>query len=167
MKERIKEMTGALEQLGRNGLILPMLMLSYSYMDIFASLVRLDVDADVKQKDFIAWVDRYMLPIGGCDLTALDLYAARCGILHTLSPTSRLSRKGEAREIMYVKDSTIAAQERQRFASQNRTHLVIVEIPVFLDAFVRAAECFFREIEADVALQERVRANARYIFKSE
>lgn len=52
--------------------------------------------------DFIAWAEKYLLPESGLDCTALELYAARCGALHTMSPESQLAREGKARRVLYA-----------------------------------------------------------------
>jgi hypothetical protein len=53
---------------------------------------------DVTSKDFVAWVDKYFrFPSLPCEdqLTGLDLYGARFGVLHTYSIISNLSRNGK------------------------------------------------------------------------
>src|SRR5262249_37500203 len=54
------------------------------------------------QKGFENWVNRYLLPAKPLACTATDLYAARCGLLHTMTPDSSLSFQGKARRICWA-----------------------------------------------------------------
>lgn len=89
------------------GRYLPALVLVYAAIDALAWLDRRDHAADVERDDFQSWVNAYLLTNANAWLrpvTATDLYAARCAILHSQVAASRLSRKGEAREIWYDLD---------------------------------------------------------------
>src|SRR6266702_6028978 len=77
--------------------LLPCLTLLYSGIDVMASLDALPNEAN--QASFVRWVDRY-LSINDC--TPLDIYAARCGIVHTFAADSRLARDGKAKKIAYA-----------------------------------------------------------------
>jgi hypothetical protein len=59
-------------------------------------------DAFATKTSFVQWVERYLLPCSSLRCTALDLYAARCGLLHTFSPESALASRGEARRICWA-----------------------------------------------------------------
>lgn len=78
--------------------ILPALMLIYSGMDILASLDQ----GKSTRSSFMKWVDEYLLKAHSFPCTSLELYAARCGILHTLTAESDLSREGRVRQIVYA-----------------------------------------------------------------
>jgi hypothetical protein len=78
--------------------LLPCLILLYSAIDIVSSLE----SRRASKAAFIAWSDKYLLQGSLLLCTASDLYGARCGILHTLSPESDMSRKGTARHIFYA-----------------------------------------------------------------
>lgn len=75
--------------------------LMFAAVDALAALRRPIGQQDTTRMDFIAWVDRYLNPQRTLDCTAVDLYAARCGVLHTYSAESRLERQGEARRVIY------------------------------------------------------------------
>jgi hypothetical protein len=79
--------------------VLSSLCLLYSLIDVTASLER---GPNEGKSAFVRWVDRYMLRKRPLPCTALELYAARCGILHSFTPDSNLSRKGKARNIVYA-----------------------------------------------------------------
>ena len=78
---------------------LPALMLCYSTMDIAASLQRRADEGT--RKSFERWIDTYVLPRDDIRCTSTDLYAARCGILHTLTAEADLIKQGFARRVVY------------------------------------------------------------------
>ncbi len=57
---------------------------------------------DVQRSDFIRWVETYLLSEADAPCTAIDIYAARCSMLHSNSAESALSRKGAATHIFYA-----------------------------------------------------------------
>jgi hypothetical protein len=83
---------------------LPSLVLMYSHIDTLAWAASKKSGTDVRL-NFESWANRWLLPhltVHAPDVTATDLYAARCGVLHTLTGKSGLSGKGHAREIAYA-----------------------------------------------------------------
>src|SRR5688500_7661235 len=70
------------------------LILIYSGMDTMAFLGMPDNQQEVKAPDFIAWATRYIKFSGKEQVTGLELYSARCGMLHTYSPYSKITRNG-------------------------------------------------------------------------
>jgi hypothetical protein len=78
--------------------ILPCLALFYSGIDVVASLE----DSGASRLTFTNWVDKYLLKSASLSCTAFDLYGARCGILHSFSAESDLSKQGKARQVIYA-----------------------------------------------------------------
>src|SRR5260370_42157695 len=64
-------------------LVLPAMMLFYSAVDSVAALEAPSERSS--QQGFRGWVDQYLLKSKPLSCNSLDLWAARCGILHTLS----------------------------------------------------------------------------------
>jgi hypothetical protein len=60
---------------------------------------------DVTRSDFVKWVERYMKFPCKEQLTGLDLYGARCAMLHNYGVASDLSRKGKCRQVGYMDKS--------------------------------------------------------------
>jgi hypothetical protein len=82
-------------------LVTPALILLYSAIDIASWLASDNPNASVRDY-FTGWVQDYVLsgkPLG-CD--ALELYSARCGLVHTLTPDSRLVEQAGVRRIAYA-----------------------------------------------------------------
>lgn len=82
-----------------NKLVLPALCLIYSGIDTFAWVAYGDVGV---KKRFATWVESHMYIEKKLNPRPIDLYAARCAILHTLTPESDLSRSKKALPISYA-----------------------------------------------------------------
>jgi hypothetical protein len=82
-------------------LITPALVLIYSTIDSVSWIASDDEDQSVGER-FQSWVNVWMLQKYPLPCTALELYAARCGILHTLTPDSDLTSKKGVRRISYA-----------------------------------------------------------------
>ena len=132
------------------------LTLIYSAIDALAALTREAKDARATRKEFVAWVSAYLLPELTVKLTP-DIYGARCGVVHTYTATSDLSRGGEAKLIVYKwrkghrPDDPILAK-RARSAT-------VIEIEDLVECLDRAVRRFERHTDADAALRSRVERN--------
>lgn len=79
----------------------PALILLYSGIDICGWMAAADPRATV-QDSFTTWVDEYMNPESTLGCSALELYGARCGLVHTFTPESTLYDKGKVRKVIYA-----------------------------------------------------------------
>lgn len=81
------------------------LTLIYSGIDTFGLLDAANSVLDANRTTYNQWCEKYILPrlqgVDGTPITSVDLYAARCGVLHTSTPRSSLERAGDARQIWY------------------------------------------------------------------
>ena len=83
---------------------------SHALVQIYAAIDTAGLLADdskdrASSKTFCAWVDQYLIKQDGINFTSIDLWSARCAVLHTFTTSSDLSRAGEARELVYYQDS--------------------------------------------------------------
>jgi hypothetical protein len=123
------------------------LALLYSGIDTLAFL-RAPVDAkDVKPHDFIEWCNRYMVPSLSSAVTGIDLYGARCGILHTSSAASKLGREGQAREIWYH----FKGRAGVNLMTNTPQPSLMLEIEALADAFGKGSQQFVTDLERDPA----------------
>ena len=83
-----------------NHMIIPSLVLIYSAIDS-ASWLASETPKEEVGSRFKKWVNTWMLHSGKLKCSAEELYAARCGVLHTLTPNSTLSEKKGVRIIAY------------------------------------------------------------------
>jgi hypothetical protein len=133
------------------------LTLIYSAIDAMASLTRVGRDARGTRKEFLAWAEEYLLPQLDGSLTSLDLYGARCGVVHTYGPDSNLSRTGQARILIYKwrhghRPDDPLLEERSRSAT-------VIEIECLIEGLERAVDQFKARVAEDPELRERVESN--------
>lgn len=133
------------------------LTLVYSSIDALAALTRKDPGTRATRVEFLDWVATYLLPELGGELTAADIYGARCGVVHAYAPTSDMSKSGKAKLLVYKwrlghrPDDSILA-ERARTAT-------VVEIEALIDALDGAVRRFEVALDADASLMDRVQRN--------
>ncbi len=111
-------------------------------------------------------MDRYLLPHKTLKATAIDIYAARCALLHTFTADSDLSAKGEARRVISVW-GTATAEEYDRTADAlgfADTH-VAVHIENLLQGFQAGVAAFFKELEGDSGWRAKVNERATLFFE--
>ena len=80
-------------------LLMPSLILIYTLIDSLA-WASSDKSTGSVRSHFEGWVTKWLLSFLPC--TATELYAARCGILHTLTSKADLTAGGKVREIAYA-----------------------------------------------------------------
>lgn len=82
-----------------------LLTIIYSGIDSFGLLAAPSGVLDADRTTFKQWCEKYILPrlqtVEGAAITADDLYAARCGVLHSSTPLSSLERAGKACQLFY------------------------------------------------------------------
>lgn len=77
------------------------LTLIYSAIDAISALTR-PLDSEKTNREvFKQWVAKHMKPSERLGCRPEDIYAARCGVLHTYSPDADLVRRGEAKPLVY------------------------------------------------------------------
>ena len=138
------------------------LILLYAGMDIIASI---ELKKRNNKTSFMSWADAYLIPAGSLECTSLELYSARCGILHTMTAESDLSRRGEARAIYY---SWGAADPEQLNAaielSEAKGTAVVVNVEQLSDAFMAAVINWAREVRLNADRLQRIEAKAEKWF---
>jgi len=121
------------------------LILVYSGMDTMAFLAMPENQVEVKSQDFIAWADKYIGFPCNEKVTGEELYGARCGILHTYTPHSRLSRAGKCRILGYMDKGV----PEVRYNPHKSTELVMVSVPALVDAFFSGIDKFLVDLYSD------------------
>ena len=76
------------------------LILLFAGIDILGALDT--ADGEATKLSFINWADKYMAPQAKLGCSSLELYSARCGVLHALSAQTRLAAQGSARQFVFV-----------------------------------------------------------------
>ena len=133
--------------------LVPSLTLIYSAIDVVSALTRPQDKPETNRTFFKDWVKAYMrdfLATTGC--SDEDIYAARCGVMHTMTRSSGLSKKGSVKTLVYY------WRDGPRPDSTAPPALGSVQICVndLYDAFVRGLGQFGAAKAKDSTLAEKV-----------
>lgn len=132
-------------------------ILIYAGMDAMAFLDMPSGQEEVTRLDFIRWTERYIRFPCKEQLRGVDLYGARCAMLHVYGAVSRLSRVGKCRVIGYVDQSA----PEVRYNPSAFPNLVLVSIAALKNAFFTGIDDFLVNAFADKAkapvMEERLR----------
>jgi hypothetical protein len=134
----------------------PTLLLVFACMDAF-SWIELSTMPNAKAR-FEAWVNKRMLPHDEVVCSAVDLYAARSGMLHRLGTRSRLSESGAAAQISFCHgeaDFEVLRAIREHFQETGRI-MPIVKLEALADALRKGVDSFLKDVGSDPQLQAKM-----------
>jgi hypothetical protein len=97
----LSDLISSIDLLFKSKKNLPTLILLYSTIDILSWLNREKNHIDSLRSDFINWCNLFLEPERNFNCSGEDLYSARCGILHSYTAYSRMTRNGEAKQLWY------------------------------------------------------------------
>lgn len=145
---------------------IPALVLIYTAIDITGWLNGDDPNTKVRDR-FTNWVDQYLLSAKPLRCTSIDLYAARCGLVHTFTPDSRLSDQGQARRICYARGNTKSDDLQQTIKRMNKTsEYVAIHVEELYEAWRLGLLAFTEELAQDPTRASRVYARAKKFFST-
>jgi hypothetical protein len=132
----------------------------FSAIDAMAFLGMPLTQKEVHRQDFIAWVDKYMTTDSSqsYQYKGIDLYGARCGIVHRYAVDSRLSEQGQCKIFSYHNGS------EHIYKPAIDKNLVLISIPRITNDFFRAAQKFIVDMKGDVDLKSRVDSRILRLF---
>src|ERR1035437_6707455 len=129
----------------------PALVLLYSAIDVFASLLRPETQLDTDGGYFKKWAEDYIISPSLPNVASADLWGARSGLLHTHSPSSRDSRRGKARELTYYRAHAPTQDMQKALDSALKSEVAKGKLPVDVDVLSTAFENGVRRFLADVS----------------
>jgi hypothetical protein len=133
------------------------LILLYSGVDILGAL---DTDdGQATRESFIVWADKYMSPVTKLGCSALELYSARCGLLHALTPETRLTKEGKARRFAYITYPVFFPEENVPGESTFGVHVGTLWL-----AFRDGVRTFVAESSSELKRSERVERNLSNVY---
>ena len=145
------------------GVVLPALILTYTGIDTMGWLSDPNPRAAVRQR-FERWAERYMEPRKALGCTTTELYAARCGILHTATAESDLTEKGGERKVLYAWGSGATSFLQSVIDGDPTVNAVAVHAGKLVDAFrLGVAQCF-EDAEQDAVLKQRLESRGAKMF---
>jgi len=126
------------------------LILVYCGIDAMAHLTMPAGKDKVTRADFVVWAEKYLQFRDGkknptLTLPGIELYAARCALVHTYSSEADLHKEGKAkRQIGYGDEFLPEVTEKA-----DVEHLVMLSIRGLVDAFARGVAATLRDIKVD------------------
>ncbi|SUS07398.1 conserved hypothetical protein [uncultured Defluviicoccus sp.] len=121
--------TKAIGTLFRDNLLPHSLVIMYSTIDACGLLGAPANQSTATSKSFKEWVRKYVLTFPGLEFNEVDLWSARCGVLHTFTSESDLSASGKARQLHYYTGDK-SAPHIQTFIAFTKTHEGGTHLPV-------------------------------------
>jgi hypothetical protein len=136
---------------------LPALALIYCGIDFMSNLSRPVGQAQQTRGDFIRWSEAYMRCKERLRVSGLDLYGARCGILHAYIADSQLSADGKARPIIYAWGNK-SVEGPNKFLKGIKHPAIMVRIEDLASAFSEGVDALEAVLQNQVSvslIQER------------
>ena len=126
------------------------LILMYSTIDSISWLDSKENDILKRdgKKEFISFCNKYIIPKMNTDITAEELYAARCSMVHTISATSKNNLTQNIRLICYSNNSA-AVKEGNKLLNKINQNARCLDIISLLVVLTEAIEDFFNTIAKD------------------
>jgi len=137
---RVNEFTICIKMLLGAKQTLPARVLLYSAIDVFASLLRPLTEPDTSGVHFKQWAEDYLIGPSRFTITSEDLWGARRGLVHTHSPSSRVSGQGQARELHYYRAHAPTPEMQRALDSALNSVRASGKLPVDVDILYDAFE---------------------------
>ena len=145
---------------------LPALILIYSGIDILANLSRPKGKEKGTHKDYCKWCEKYILPNTQdiyCD--SIDLYAARCAVVHSYGYKTELTNLGKARIMAYAwGDKTAKGMKVITDLTQFKDSVSHLHINKLAEGFALGIDKFFEDIKNDPEMDKLVKKRAKDFF---
>jgi hypothetical protein len=145
----IVQMGKELKRTHAAGCLSAALTFAYVCIDTMSYLSMPSEKSQQDRSDFMAWVDMYLKgdPSQPYAYRGLDVYAARCAVLHAFSAEAELHRKDPGVRVFGYHDGGHHV---------SRPHLVLIGIASFVNDIVGAIEAFLAACLDDADLRARV-----------
>jgi hypothetical protein len=167
MYKSLLEVISVAEYSAEVGTALVSLVLCYSAIDTVSWLASSSESGSVSKR-FQSWVDQYLLPESkNISCTSEELYAARCGIVHTLSSQADLHRRKGVRRISYSWGAVEASRLQKRIVDEGLADKLVAVHLSDLTAGLRLGTArFFEDVASDSALQKRILKKSQLFYSS-
>lgn len=141
------------------------LILIYSGIDTFGLLAAPPVALDATGDTCKQWCEKYILPrihsVEGKSVTAVDLSAARCGVLHTSTPVSKLEREGKANQFWYQ----FLGNAGVNLITSSKLPLLGLDVQDLALAFKEGGIACIKDINQDQAAFQAADARAQHFLR--
>ncbi len=141
--EQLKE---AIDVCRKLGLSVSTQILLYSGLDTIGALDRQKDKEFGTREDFKKWCDKYFIPnLKYRNCKSEDLYAARCGIVHTLTPESKTVKEGKAKKIFYAWGAH-KVEELEKYLDSKGYNAVALHMDDMIEAFKKGIDQYLSSV---------------------
>ena len=141
-----------------------LLVIIYSSIDSLGLLDAPSSQITATGISFKSWSQKYLLKKGIFEFNEVDLWAARCSVLHTFTSQSDLSRAGTAKELQYFSGPKESKKAKSFIVAtkliEGGTHLPVNIDEMYLE-FLFSTQIFLEDLKnscaADSAYEKRLR----------
>jgi hypothetical protein len=166
--EKLRQQTSDMLKLAQTAigmqpmLAVPALVVLYALVDGMAWLYMPDGQDDVTKVDFEAWARDFLDPRARLHCTKMDLYGARCAVVHSQIMDSRLARQSSATHVWYQiqRDGILLAPLRQ----VSNAEPVTTGVEQLADTVGDGVAQFLRRVSEDSDLRRRVEGRVALYF---
>ena len=120
-----------------------LLVVVYSTVDTLGLLHAPSTQVSASGPSFKTYASAYLLPGSALECSAVDLWSARCAVLHSYSSESDLTRSGTAKEIQYYTGDK-STEHARRFVELTKVvdggRSIAVHISDLLVAFLQSLQ---------------------------
>lgn len=157
--------TGAVYEQNLHG---HMLILIFSMIDSMGLLDAPESQIEATGDSFKNWVKKYLLNSNIHQFNEIDLWAARCAILHTFTPQSRLSQAGSARIIQYYSGPKDTPEAKKFIAQiqQLGSNYLVAHIDDIYQSFLGAIKKFAQDLSTNCQSNEAYKKRLRNILQT-
>lgn len=145
-----------------NNLLFPALSLIYNSIDSLGWIAYGDISVE---KRFVRWVDEYMYSVKKLEPKSIDLYSARCAILHTLTPHSKMSNANKAKVIAYTWGNADVSIGNKIIETMNDKQMVFVHVNDLYDALKLGVENFINSADFENECLQRANQHFGHLSK--
>jgi hypothetical protein len=152
----IENNIGAIKALHREQCFEQSLVVLYALIDTVGLVDNQFGKTSANRTTFKNWINTYV-NVSSLNVSADDIYAARCGILHSFSSESDLSRKGRAKEIQYYLDQSNSEGFKILTQSNHQTNVITVPLIEFFNEIKSGMEKMIVSIDfKNAEVQSRI-----------
>ena len=142
--------TKAIGTLFKEDLLPHSLVIIYSTIDTCGLLDAPVTQTEATGESFQNWVKKYVLTDPALEFNEVDLWGARCAVLHTFTSQSRLSNAGKARQLLYYTGDK-SAQHIQNLIAFTKNHENGAHLPVHYGDLAEAVFAGMKSFIPDLA----------------
>ena len=137
--------------------------LCYVCIDTMAFLSMPESQDNTTKTDFIGWVDAHLKshPNQPYEYRGVDVYAARCAVLHTWGAEAAAHRKDPT-----IRQFGYTDGELHYYAPDVSDRLVLIGVPSLINDLVIGVESFLTAAKNDANLRERLNSRIEKVMQT-